>query len=88
MVLRGYSYLAMRRYGEAARIFESLTAIGNQDGIKGLAAVRAARPVTARRAAAEQAGVTPVAAYFTSVRLRMIRMKMRAPLPISASGKS
>ncbi len=44
MVLRGYSYLAMRRYGEAAQIFESLTAIGNQDGIKGLAAVRAARP--------------------------------------------
>ncbi len=44
MVLRGYSYLAMRRYGDAAQIFESLTAIGNQDGIKGLAAVRAARP--------------------------------------------
>jgi len=44
MVLRGYSYLAMRRYGEAAQIFESLTAIGNQDGIKGLAAVRSARP--------------------------------------------
>ncbi|WP_338809324.1 cellulose synthase [Agrobacterium leguminum] len=44
MVLRGYSYLAMRRYGEAAQIFESLTAIGNKDGIRGLAAVRAARP--------------------------------------------
>ena len=46
MVLRGYSYLAMRRYGEAAQIFESLTAIGNKDGIRGLAAVRAARPST------------------------------------------
>ncbi len=44
MVLRGYSYLAMKRYGEAAQIFESLTAIGNKDGIRGLAAVRAARP--------------------------------------------
>jgi tetratricopeptide (TPR) repeat protein len=44
MVLRGYSYLAMGRYGEAAQIFESLTAIGNRDGIRGLAAVRAARP--------------------------------------------
>lgn len=44
MVLRGYSYLAMRRYGEASQIFESLTAIGNKDGIRGLAAVRAARP--------------------------------------------
>lgn len=44
MVLRGYSYLAMRRYGEAAQIFESLTAIGNKDGIRGLAAVRAAWP--------------------------------------------
>ena len=44
MVLRGYSYLAMRRYGEAAQSFESLTAIGNKDGIRGLAAVRAARP--------------------------------------------
>ncbi|NTE83033.1 cellulose synthase [Agrobacterium tumefaciens] len=44
MVLRGYSYLAMRRYGEAVQIFESLTAIGNKDGIRGLAAVRAARP--------------------------------------------
>lgn len=44
MVLRGYSYLAMGRYGEAAQIFESLTAIGNKDGIRGLAAVRAARP--------------------------------------------
>ena len=44
MVLRGYSYLAMRRYGDAAQIFESLTSIGNKDGIRGLAAVRAARP--------------------------------------------
>lgn len=44
MVLRGYSFLAMRRYAEAAQIFESLTAIGNKDGIRGLAAVRAARP--------------------------------------------
>jgi tetratricopeptide (TPR) repeat protein len=44
MVLRGYSYLAMRRYADAAQIFESLTSIGNQDGIRGLAAVRAARP--------------------------------------------
>lgn len=44
MVLRGYSYLAMRRYGEAAQIFESLASIGNRDGIRGLAAVRAARP--------------------------------------------
>ncbi|NSX92287.1 cellulose synthase [Agrobacterium tumefaciens] len=44
MVLRGYSYLAMRRYADAAQIFESLASIGHQDGIKGLAAVRAARP--------------------------------------------
>lgn len=44
MVLRGYSYLAMRRYADATQIFESLTSIGNKDGIRGLAAVRAARP--------------------------------------------
>ncbi|MDH7802022.1 MULTISPECIES: cellulose synthase [unclassified Rhizobium] len=44
MVLRGYSFLAMRRYADAAQIFESLASIGNQDGIKGLSAVRAARP--------------------------------------------
>lgn len=44
MVLRGYSYLAMRRYADAAQIFESLTSIGDKEGIKGLAAVRAARP--------------------------------------------
>ncbi|NTE58426.1 cellulose synthase [Agrobacterium tumefaciens] len=44
MVLRGYSYLAMRRYADAAQIFESLASTGHQDGIKGLAAVRAARP--------------------------------------------
>ena len=44
MVLRGYSYLAMNRYADAAQIFESLTSIGDKDGIRGLAAVRAARP--------------------------------------------
>ncbi|CAD0214949.1 Beta-barrel assembly-enhancing protease [Rhizobium rhizogenes] len=44
MVLRGYSYLAMRCYADAAQIFESLASTGHQDGIKGLAAVRAARP--------------------------------------------
>lgn len=44
MVLRGYSYLAMRRYADAAQIFESLASTGHQDGIKGLGAVRAARP--------------------------------------------
>ena len=44
MVLRGYSYLAMRRYADAAQIFESLTSIGDKEGIRGLAAVRAARP--------------------------------------------
>ncbi len=44
MVLRGYSYLAMNRYADAAQIFESLTSIGDKEGIRGLAAVRAARP--------------------------------------------
>ncbi len=44
MVIRGYSYLAMRRYADATQIFESVASTGNQDAIKGLAAVRAANP--------------------------------------------
>ncbi|OLP43037.1 hypothetical protein [Rhizobium oryziradicis] len=40
MVLRGYVYLNLKRYGDAKRVFESLAAIGNPDGVKGLADVR------------------------------------------------
>jgi cellulose synthase operon protein C len=40
MVLRGYVYLNLKRYGDAKRVFQSLAAIGNRDGLKGLADVR------------------------------------------------
>lgn len=40
MVLRGYVYLNLKRYGEAKRVFQSLADIGNRDGLKGLADVR------------------------------------------------
>lgn len=42
MVLRGYVYLNLKRYGDAKRVFQSLAAIGNRDGVKGLADVREA----------------------------------------------
>jgi cellulose synthase operon protein C len=42
MVLRGYVYLKLKRYGDATRVFQSLAAIGNRDGVKGLADVKEA----------------------------------------------
>lgn len=44
MVIRGYAYLNMNRYGEAVRIFEASAATGNPDAVRGLAAARDARP--------------------------------------------
>ncbi|KQV37550.1 MULTISPECIES: hypothetical protein [unclassified Rhizobium] len=45
MVLKGYSYLKLKRYGDAKKIFEALAATGNTDGLSGLATVNeATRP--------------------------------------------
>jgi len=44
MVIRGYAYLNMKRYGEAVQVFEASAATGNADAIRGLAAVQNARP--------------------------------------------
>ncbi|NTJ44856.1 cellulose synthase [Agrobacterium larrymoorei] len=44
MVIRGYAYLNMQRYGEAIQIFEGAAATGNTDAIRGLANARDARP--------------------------------------------
>ncbi len=44
MVIRGYAYLNMNRYGEAVQVFEATAATGNPDAIRGLAAARDARP--------------------------------------------
>ena len=42
MVLRGYSYLSMKMYGDATRVFEAVAATGSEDGNRGLANVREA----------------------------------------------
>jgi tetratricopeptide (TPR) repeat protein len=42
MVLRGYSYLNLRRPREALRIFEAAAATGHRDAVRGLANARAA----------------------------------------------
>jgi tetratricopeptide (TPR) repeat protein len=43
MVLRGYAYLRLNRISEAERMFEATAAVGNRDGIRGLANVRELR---------------------------------------------
>nr|WP_276314738.1 cellulose synthase [Rhizobium changzhiense] len=40
MVLRGYSYLNLKMYGDATRIFEAAAATGSRDAARGLADVR------------------------------------------------
>ncbi|KAA0968442.1 tetratricopeptide repeat protein [Aureimonas fodinaquatilis] len=42
MVLRGYSYMKLRRYPEARQIFRAIAAVGNREGVRGLAAVNEA----------------------------------------------
>ena len=37
MVLRGYSYMRLNRFGDARRVFEAVARTGSRDGIKGLA---------------------------------------------------
>lgn len=48
MVLRGYSYMELRRYRDAERVFKAVAATGNREGIRGLAAVREAMRPTGR----------------------------------------
>ncbi|UHD46122.1 cellulose synthase [Aureimonas altamirensis] len=48
MVLRGYSYMQLRRYRDAERVFKAVAATGNREGIRGLAAVREAMRPTGR----------------------------------------
>ncbi|OCP04273.1 MULTISPECIES: cellulose synthase [unclassified Ensifer] len=45
MVLRGYSYMNLKYYAEARRIFEALAATGNRDAMQGLAAVEASQEI-------------------------------------------
>lgn len=40
MVLRGYSYMNLKMYGDATRVFEAAAATGNRDAARGLADVR------------------------------------------------
>jgi hypothetical protein len=40
MVLRGYSYMNLKMYGDATRVFEAAAATGNRDATRGLADVR------------------------------------------------
>jgi tetratricopeptide (TPR) repeat protein len=42
MVMKGYAYLKLRRYGEAKQIFEALAATGSKQGLRGLATVNEA----------------------------------------------
>ncbi|MDQ0454921.1 tetratricopeptide (TPR) repeat protein [Rhizobium paknamense] len=49
MVLRGYSYMGLKRYGDAIRIFEAAAATGNAEASRGLN--------DAREAYDEQAGI-------------------------------
>jgi Flp pilus assembly protein TadD len=43
MVLRGYAYLNLVRYGDAERIFRAAASTGNRDAMRGLNDLRAAR---------------------------------------------
>ncbi|MEI2298667.1 cellulose synthase [Ensifer sp. MJa1] len=45
MVLRGYSYMNLKRFEEARRVFEALAATGNRDAMQGLAAVEATQEI-------------------------------------------
>lgn len=40
MVLRGYSYMNLKMYGDATRVFEAAAATGNRDATRGLADVK------------------------------------------------
>jgi cellulose synthase operon protein C len=40
MVLRGYSYMNLKMYGDATRVFEAAAATGNRDATRGLADIR------------------------------------------------
>lgn len=40
MVLRGYAYMNLRRYGDARKVFQAVAAAGNADGARGLADLR------------------------------------------------
>ncbi|WP_427024968.1 cellulose synthase [Aureimonas ureilytica] len=42
MVLRGYAYLELRRFGDAERVFSAVSRTGNREGARGLEAVRQA----------------------------------------------
>ncbi|UHS64032.1 tetratricopeptide repeat protein [Agrobacterium vaccinii] len=44
MVIRGYAYLNLKRYGEAIQVFEGPASTGQRDAVRGLAAARDARP--------------------------------------------
>jgi tetratricopeptide (TPR) repeat protein len=43
LVLRGYSYLHLRRYAEAEQVFRAAAMTGNRDALRGLSDVRGAR---------------------------------------------
>lgn len=43
MVLRGYAYLKLRRFGDAEQIFRAAAGTGNRDALKGLNDVKATR---------------------------------------------
>lgn len=43
MVLRGYAYLSLKRFGDAERVFRAAAGTGNREAIKGIASVQAAR---------------------------------------------
>ncbi len=40
MVLRGYSYMNLKMYGDATRVFEAAAATGNRDATRGLADIK------------------------------------------------
>ncbi len=44
MVIRGYAYLNLKRYGEAVQVFEGPASTGQRDAVRGLATARDARP--------------------------------------------
>ncbi|MER8826429.1 tetratricopeptide repeat protein [Mesorhizobium sp. M0938] len=43
MVLRGYAYLKLRRFGDAEQVFRAVAGTGNRDALKGLNDVRLSR---------------------------------------------
>lgn len=43
MILRGYSYLHLRRFDDALQVFEALAATGDREGVRGIAAVKSTR---------------------------------------------